>query len=240
VTKETRGWDADRGVTFAQRGKEEASDYRYFPDPDLVPVVLTDAQLDALRESLVEPPADRRARFQMAYGLSVYDSGVIVDQGLAFADYFETVAETCGDGKQAANFCTQDVQRVLNERQVGIEQLPISALVLGTLLERIVAGKITVKSGREVLSLLLEESEPTTQRVDQVVAERGLEVVSDTGALQSVVDQVVARNERIADDVRGGKEQAVGPLVGQVMREVKGADPKLVRQMLLDRIHEKT
>jgi aspartyl-tRNA(Asn)/glutamyl-tRNA(Gln) amidotransferase subunit B len=240
VTKETRGWDADGGYTFAQRGKEEAADYRYFPDPDLVPVTITDEHLQQLRECLIEFPADRRERFLAAYGLSRYDAGVIIDQGIHFAGYFETVAETCGDGKQAANWCTQDVQRELNERQIPIEDFPIPAVVLGTVLKRIVEGELTVKSGREAFSVLLEEADDAKAliplRVDEIISERGLKVVKDTGALESVIDQVIARNERIASDVRGGKQQAVGPLVGQVMKEVKGADPKTVRQMLINRI----
>ncbi len=131
VAKETRGWDAERNMTFAQRGKEEASDYRYFPDPDLVPVTVSEEFLEEIRAETCEYPADRRARFREAYDLSYYDAAVIIDQGRAFADYYEDVAKHCGDGKQAANWVTQDVQRELNDRGIGIEEFPDSLLSAG-------------------------------------------------------------------------------------------------------------
>lgn len=238
--KETRGWDAERNVTFSQRGKEEAADYRYFPDPDLAPVVVTDELIAEISSAMSEPPADRRTRIAAAYALSEYDAAVIIDQGRDFADYYESVAEQCGDGKLAANWVTQDVLRELNERNLEITAFPITDGVLATVLKRIRADEITTKSGREVFAALLEESDagstPEVALVDRIIEECGLKTVSDAGALESVIDAVVARNTSIAEDVRGGKQAAVGPLIGQVMAEVKGADPKVVRQMLLDKI----
>jgi len=240
VPKQTRGWDAERGATFAQRGKEEASDYRYFPDPDLAPVTLNEGKIEAIRESLCEFPADRRARFRAAYELSDYDAAVIIAQGRAFADYFEQVANTCHDGKQAANWVTQDVQRELNERGISIANFPISPPVLGDIIRRIGSGELTTKSGREVFSALLEETDAgqaaSPDRVEAVINERNLKLVTDPGELEAVIDAVIERNESIAEEIRNGKDAAVGPLIGQVMQEMKGADPKSVRQMLLDRI----
>ena len=240
VAKETRGWDADRGRTFSQRGKEEASDYRYFPDPDLAPMTLAPEVIEEIRGELCEFPADRRDRFVAGYGLSAYDAGVIVDQGREFSDYYETVAKTCESGKVAANWVTQDVLRELNDRSVAIESFPIAADVLGELLRRIVADEITTKSGREVFSALLEEADsnqiPQRERIAEVIEERGLALVQDTGALEAVIAAVVERNPSIAEDVRGGKLAAVGPLIGQVMKDARGADPKIVRQMLLENI----
>ncbi len=240
VPKQTRGFDAGRGITYALRGKEEASDYRYFPDPDLVPVTLSEADVERVRQTLCEFPADRRRRFRVAYLLSNYDADVIVSQGIAFADYFEQVAQTCGDGKQTANWVTQDVLREMNERGLSIDEFPIRAELLGALLARIVQGKITVKSGREIFGALFESGDAaasfTAADVDRIIAEKGLEIVSDTGALEPIIDAVLAKNQKAVDAFLAGKEAAVGPLIGQIMKELKGADPKTVRQLLIDRI----
>jgi len=156
VAKETRGWDAERGVTFGQRSKEEAADYRYFPDPDLVPVTISDDWKNRIRGQFGEFPAAKRERFQTQHQLSHYDASVIVAQGRPFADYFEQVAAACGDAKQAANWATQDVLREMKDRQLAIEQFPIPAEVLGTLLKNISERKITNNSGRIVFADLLE------------------------------------------------------------------------------------
>lgn len=238
VGKQTRGWDADKQITTKQRDKEDASDYRYFPDPDLVPVTVDDAFLNEVRGELPEFPVDRRKRYQTDYQLSEYDASVIVDQQVEFANFFETVAATCKDGKQAANWMTQDVLRELNERKIALSEFPLKADVLGTLLARIVDAKITVSSAREIFAALLDqESAAVPEDINRLITERGLEIVSDTGELQAIIQAVISRNEKIADDVRGGKVQAVGPLIGQVMKDLKGADPKTVRQMLIDAIN---
>jgi aspartyl-tRNA(Asn)/glutamyl-tRNA(Gln) amidotransferase subunit B len=240
VPKETRGWDAERSVTFAQRGKEEASDYRYFPDPDLVPITLTDDEIEAIQSGLCEFPADRRGRFRTAYRLSNYDAAVLIDQGAEFADYFEQVAHGCGDGKQAANWVTQDVLRELNDRGIAIQRFPVTAEVLAALLGRVNDRQITIKSAREVFAVLLSEADdaqtPSIGRIDAIVGERGLAIVSDSGTLEKAIDTVVANNQKAADDFRSGKQAALGALIGQVMREVKGADPKQVRQMLAEKL----
>ncbi len=240
--KQTRGWDAERGVTFGQRGKEEASDYRYFPDPDLVPVVVEESQLQELRGELCEPPADRRKRFQTAYQISSYDASVIIDQGLAFADYYESVASDSGDGKQAANWVTQDIQRELNERKLTIDQFPIRPHILSTLLQRIGSQTITVKSAREVFAELLcradNDESLSDDLIDGIIDANGLAIVSDTGQLEETIEAVISRNEKAVAAFREGKQAAVGPMIGQIMREIKGADPKQVRQMLIDKISE--
>ena len=240
VPKATHGWDANRGMTFPQRGKEEAADYRYFPDPDLCPVTVTDEQLDEVRTTLCEFTADRRRRYVEQLGLSTYDARVVIDQVGEFAACFDQVTAICGDGKQAANWLTQDVQRELNERKIEISKFPIPADVLGALLQRIVKSEITVKSGREVFTDLLsaaDSGEPaTSERVGQIIEDKGLSSVQDSGEIARAIDVVVSRNEKAADDVRNGKLQAAGPLIGQVMRELKGADAKVVRQMIIDRL----
>ena len=242
VPKETRGWDADRGQTFAQRGKEDAADYRYFPDPDLVPVTTTDEEFEAIRATLCVFPADRRKSYVNDLGLSDYDASVIVEQGREFADYFDEVASVCGDGKQAANWVTQDVQRELNDRKVEISDFAIPAAVLGSVLERIVKGEITVKSGREVFADLLtltdDGTKVTADSVESIITDKGLVVEKDTGKIDSAIQAVIdnERNAKAVEDVRNGKQQAVGPLIGQVMRELKGADAGEVRQMIIDKL----
>lgn len=235
IRKETRGWDAARGVTVSQRGKEESADYRYFPDPDLVPVIVTDEMLTQVRGSLAELPAARRTRLAAAYQLSAYDVGVIVDQGDAFATYFEEAARGCGDGKQASNWVTQDVLREMNERHLAIGDFPIQAAVLAGLLKKITDKQITTKSAREVFVELMAEPPESisVKRIDEIIATRGLAIVSDSGELQTVITAVVAKNPKAVADFKGGKQAAVGALIGQVMREIKGADPQSVRELLI-------
>ncbi|HXY33249.1 MAG TPA: Asp-tRNA(Asn)/Glu-tRNA(Gln) amidotransferase GatCAB subunit B, partial [Planctomycetaceae bacterium] len=240
VSKETRGWDAERGATFGQRGKEEASDYRYFPDPDLVPVTIEDSWREQIRAGLIEFPAAKRQRFETAHNLSHYDASVIVAQGRSFADYFERVVAACGDAKQAANWLTQDVLREMKERQLSIDMFPISADVLGALLQRIVSRKITVNSARIVFAALLERSaasQPVAdEAVDAIIKEKGLAITSGADELAPIIDAVLAANGKIVADVKGGKQQAIGALIGQVMKQSNGADPQVVREMLQNRI----
>jgi aspartyl-tRNA(Asn)/glutamyl-tRNA(Gln) amidotransferase subunit B len=240
VSKETRGWDAERGVTVGQRGKEEASDYRYFPDPDLVPVTIEDAWRERIQAGLIEFPAAKRQRFEAEHHLSHYDASVVVAQGRPFADYFERVVAGCGDAKQAANWVTQDVLREMKERQLTIETFPLTADVLGTLLHRIVARKITVNSGRIVFAALLDQSASSqpvgVEAVDAIVSEKGLAITSGANELAPIIDAVLAANAKIVADVKGGKQQAIGALIGQVMKQTKGADPQVVRELLQSRI----
>lgn len=246
VAKQTRGWDANRGATFAQRGKEEASDYRYFPDPDLTPVTVSEEFLGEVKSELCELPAARRRRYRAQLGLSHYDADVIVSQGDYFTEYFEQVARIGGDGKQAANWVTQDVQRELNRRSVSIQAFPIRAEVLGDLLKRVTASQLTVKSAREVFEALLtahdeaaeqhETAEITTTLADKIISDRGLALMTDTGAMTKVIADVLARNPRPVADFKAGKQAAAGALIGQIMKELKGADAKVVRQMLLDEL----
>jgi aspartyl-tRNA(Asn)/glutamyl-tRNA(Gln) amidotransferase subunit B len=240
VAKETRGWDAERGVTFGQRGKEEASDYRYFPDPDLVPVTIEESWREQLRAGLIEFPAAKRQRFIADHHLSHYDASVIVAQGRSFANYFERVVAACGDAKQAANWLTQDVLREMKDHQLAIEAFPISADVLGALLHRIVARKITVNSGRIVFTAILERlsaAQPADiAAVDAIISEKGLAITSGADELTPIIDAILAANAKIVADVKGGKQQAIGALIGQVMKQAKGADPQVVREVLQNRI----
>lgn len=242
VPKETRGWDAGRGATFAQRGKEEASDYRYFPDPDLVPVTVGQEFLDSIRATLGEFPADRRNRYMKEYGLSEYDARVIVDQGAEFTAYFEEIAGLCGDGKQACNWVTQDVLREMNERNQPIARFAIRGAVLADLLKRINQKQVSIKSAREVFMELLVENPArvpiSSHHIDQIIAEKGLALVTDTGELERVIGEVIGKNPKAVADFKSGKQAAVGSLIGQVMKAVKGADPQTVRTMLVEKLSQ--
>lgn len=239
TSKVTRGWDADTGRTFAQREKEQMSDYRFFPDPDLVPVVLTEAEIEAVRATLPETPALKLSRFQSQLGLTEYDASVIIGQGPELTAYFETVTAACGDGKIAANWTTQDVLRDLNSTESTVGGFPITSQILGTLLKWITDERLTNKSAREVYSLLKTKAESgdiSTADVDALAAER--EIVNDTGALEAAIATAIASRPEAVEDVKNGKLQAVGPMMGMVMKQVGGADPKVVREMLIKMIQE--
>lgn len=238
--KVTRGWDADAGQTFAQREKEDSSDYRYFPDPDLVPVVLTQEEIEAVRNALPESPAARANRFQSDLGLSEYDASVIIGQGPELTAYFEDVATACGDGKTAANWVTQDVLRDLNASECSVAEFPVTADVLGTLLTWITEERLTNKSARDVYGILKQKAKDgesiSVSDVETLSAER--EIVRDTGALEAAITAAIAARPDAVEDVKGGKLQAVGPMIGMVMKQVGGADPKTVREMLIKMIQE--
>ncbi|MCA9035218.1 MAG: Asp-tRNA(Asn)/Glu-tRNA(Gln) amidotransferase subunit GatB [Planctomycetaceae bacterium] len=240
ATKQTRGWDAERGTTFAQREKEESSDYRYFPDPDLVPVVLTREQIEEARTLLPETPAIRRERFQSQLGLTEYDAGVIIAQGPDVTEYFECVASLCGDGKIAANWVTQDILRDLNADELSLSEFPITAEILGSLLKWIKDDRLTTKSARDVYAELKSVSAAGNpihaSDVERIIHERKLEIIKDTGALLAAITAAIASKPEAAADVKAGKLAAVGPMIGMIMKQVAGADPKTVRAMLIETI----
>ena len=200
----------------------------------------TAERLAAIRAEMCELPALRRQRLIDEFQLTPYDAAVIIDQGRAVADYFEEVATACGEGKQAANWLTQDLQAAMKERGETISSVPIRPPVLAALLNRINQKQITIKAAREVFSALLndhdEEIPVTEARIDELVKSRGLAIVQDTGAIDTAIAAVVERSAKAIADYKGGNEKAIGALIGQVMKGVKGADPQLVREKLLEAI----
>jgi aspartyl-tRNA(Asn)/glutamyl-tRNA(Gln) amidotransferase subunit B len=238
VAKVTRGWDAERGITFAQRSKEEASDYRYFPDPDLVPVTVSPEQIADIARTMVELPASRRQRLQSDCGISADSARVIIDQGAAFVDYFEQVYAICETGLLAANWMTQDVLRVLHEIKGGISDFPLCSEVLGELLAEIARENITTNSARTIFSTLIVDSEQgreaQPQDIQRIIQDQDLAIVSNQAEIQPILEAILANNTQAVTDFRSGKQGAVGPLIGQAMRQIQGADPKTVRQMLID------
>ncbi|MEO1995872.1 MAG: Asp-tRNA(Asn)/Glu-tRNA(Gln) amidotransferase subunit GatB, partial [Planctomycetaceae bacterium] len=198
VAKVTRGWDADRGITFAQRSKEEASDYRYFPDPDLVPVTVSPEQITDIARTMIELPASRRQRLQSDCGISADSARVIIDQGAAFVDYFEQVCAVCETGLLAANWMTQDVLRVLHEINGGISDFPLSSDVLGELLAEIARENITTNSARTIFGSLIVDSEQgrdaKPQDIQRIIQDQGLAIVSDQAEIQPIIEAILANN----------------------------------------------
>ncbi|MFW5693219.1 MAG: Asp-tRNA(Asn)/Glu-tRNA(Gln) amidotransferase subunit GatB [Thermoguttaceae bacterium] len=226
--KTTRGWDEGRQVTYQQRAKEESSDYRYFPDPDLVPLTLTEADVDALRASLGELPAALRARLEADLGITPYDADVLVNQGRPLVDYYLAVVEACGDGKTACNWIQQDVLRWLNERQAAVEAYPVAAGELAALLRAVAAGELTTSRGREVLAEMVEQG----GSVEEAMARLGIEKV-DESALEQLCRQLLEANPKIVEQVRDGKEKAVGSLIGQAKKHNPNVDPGRVKEVCL-------
>ncbi len=224
--KSTRGWDEQRQATYLQRSKEESSDYRYFPDPDLAPVVVSQEQCQAVRQSLGELPADLRRRFQADYDLPHYDADVLVGQGRAVAAYFEALARACGDGKTASNWVQQDVLRALNERNIGIDQFPVPAAELGALIARVRRGEFTTSRAREILANALESQ----QSIDAVVARMGIVAVDDS-ELRDLCLRLLQNNPKIAAECRAGNVKGLGALVGQAKKLNPNVNPARVREL---------
>jgi len=231
IDQETRLFDPRAGETRSMRSKEEAHDYRYFPDPDLLPLEIEQAYVDELAAGLPELPDQKRARFMNDLGLSAYDASVLVADKES-ADYFETVAEG-RDGKSAANWVINELFGRLNKEGLDIEQSPVSAAQLGDLIDLIAADTISGKIAKDVFEIVWSEpgASPTA-----IVEERGLKQVTDTGAIETAVDEVIAANpEQVKKAVDNPK--LAGWFVGQVMKATGGkANPKAVQQMVQQKL----
>jgi aspartyl-tRNA(Asn)/glutamyl-tRNA(Gln) amidotransferase subunit B len=232
VVQETRLYDADRDETRSMRSKEVANDYRYFPEPDLLPIVIDDAYIEAIRESLPELPAQKRQRFVEQYNLSSYDANVLSDSR-PLADYFEAVVADCNDAKIAANWVQVELLGQLNRSELDIDDSPVSAANLGGLIRRILDNSISGKIAKQVFEAMWQGE----GGADEIIEARGLQQVSDSGALEGMVDEVINGNAAQvaqyleADEAR--RKKLVGFFVGQVMKLSKGqANPQMVNQLL--------
>ena len=229
VVQETRGWDADRGITVSQRSKESAHDYRYFPEPDLVPIAIDEAFVERIRSAMPELPKARFGRFQAEYGLNAYDAGVLT-ANKSMADYFEEVVRSGAPAKQAANWIMGDLQALLVENKTDIAACPVSAVNLAAMIALIEQGTISGKTAKELLPAMFD----TGKAPKTLVEEKGLVQISDTDAIEKAVHSVVAAHPGPVADYRAGKKQAMGFLVGQVMKATQGkANPKLVNEILM-------
>ncbi len=232
VVQATMGYDPDRRRTHVQRLKENSDDYRYFPDPDLIPLRIPTEKIDAVREALPELPEEKRARFESEYALSSYDAGVLT-ASRTLADFFEETAKGCGAPKSAANWITRDVLRELKERECEIEELALTPAILGSLIGLVEEGRLTQKSAAQLFpDLVAEGGDPEAMMVD-----RGLEAVSDAGAIDAFVDEVIAANAEVVQQVRDGDDKPLNFLMGQVMKASQGkAEPGQVRKALAEKI----
>jgi len=228
VEQQTRRWDAELGETFAMRSKENAEDYRYYPEPDLPPVLLTEAQIEAWRALLPETPAARRERLATRYGITAYDAGVLVAEK-SLADFFEAVATSCGSGKTAANWIMGDVLKLVNERSRPLPGSALTPEILSSLIHLVMDETISGNVAKELLEELFDNGgDPAA-----LVASRGLAQVRDTGLLEKLVADVIAENPKVVADFKAGKKASSGFLVGQVMKRSDGkADPKMVAAMV--------
>ena len=231
--KQTRGWDDEAGVTRGQRSKEESSDYRYFPDPDLVPVITSPERVEQVHSSLGELPATLRERLSRDHGLSDYDADVLVNQGRQVIDYFMTVAERSGDYKAACNWVTQDVLLVLNENQQPIDQFLISGTDLADLIVALDSGKLPKTRGKEAFDVMRSRG----VRVSDAISELGIEQV-DEKELVKLCRELLEANPKIVADVRNGKQQAVGALIGQAKKRNPNVDPNRVREICLELVNQ--
>ncbi len=228
ITQETRRWNTDLGETHSMRSKENAHDYRYFPEPDLVPVILSEEIVEKWRAALPEMPSARRVRMMAEYGIPEYDAGVLADEK-PNADFFEAAAKLCGNGKTVSNWFMTDVMALINETGTLIGNSQLSPKGLSELITLVKNGTINGSTAKELLPELFEKGGMPSTMVD----ERGLAQVSDTGALEGFIEEVFAANEKSVNDYLSGKKAAAGYLTGQVMKLSRGkADPKLVNQMI--------
>jgi len=235
VVQATMLYDPERDETRTMRTKEDANDYRYFPDPDLLPVRIEQHTVDSIRAAMPELPVARRARFEEALGLSEYDARILTGSR-QLADYFEDVVAEIGekDAKMAGNWVMGDLLGALNKDDKDIIDSPISAKQLAGMLARIKDDTLSGKLAKKVFSALYErEAGDTDDAADKIIEEKGLKQETDTGAIKAIVEEVIAKNQAMVDEYRGGKEKAFNGLVGQVMKASRGsANPQQVNQIL--------
>ncbi|MDN0075024.1 Asp-tRNA(Asn)/Glu-tRNA(Gln) amidotransferase subunit GatB [Crenobacter sp. SG2303] len=232
VQQATVLFDPDKGETRAMRSKEDAHDYRYFPDPDLLPVVITQEQIDAVRESMPELPGQMKERFAENFGVSAYDANLLTSS-YALARYFEAVAAATGQGKLAANWINGELAASLNRDGLDIAQSPLSAERLAGLIVRIADGTVSSKLAKQVFEAMWGGE----LSADEVIERDGLKQVSDVGAIEKMVDEAIAANPKAVEEFRAGKEKALNALAGQVMKASKGkANPAQVQEILKQKL----
>ncbi len=236
IVQETRLFDADNNETRSMRSKEVANDYRYFPEPDLLPVIIDDETIEQIRQTLPELPNDKRNRLIHDYGLGDYDASLLV-VSRALADYFEAAAALCGEPKLVANWMLGDLSAALNRGDIGIEQCPLTPAALAGLIQRISDNTLSSKLAKQVFEGMWQGQ----GSADEIIEQRGLKQVSDTGALEGMIDEVIANNPdqvaqyRAADDNK--RKKLSGFFVGQIMKASKGqANPQMVNELLLKKL----
>ncbi len=234
VVQETRLYDPDKKETRSMRSKEDAQDYRYFPDPDLPPLAISQEWIDRVKTTLPELPGAMRERFVAEYALPEYDA-MVLTQSKGMASYFEDVVAAAGrdQAKPAANWLMGDVASTLNRADTDIADAPVKAVQLALLLKRIADGTISNKIAKEVFAGMWEAPSDKDSLADDIIEAKGLKQISDSGALEAIVDQVLAANEKSVAEFRAGKEQAINALIGQAMKATRGkANPAQLTELL--------
>ncbi|MCG8567215.1 MAG: Asp-tRNA(Asn)/Glu-tRNA(Gln) amidotransferase subunit GatB, partial [Desulfobacterales bacterium] len=232
VVQETRLWNPDTGKSKSMRGKEEAHDYRYFPDPDLVPLIVDDEWINSVADNMPELPEEKKARFISEYKLSDYDADVLT-ANIDLANFFETLVADLSDIKQAANWTMTMLLGMLKAQNVDITESPVDATAFGKLLMLLEKGTINARAGKTVFEEMVESGKDAAT----IVKEKGLEQVSDSGELEAMVDAVISENPDEAEAYRGGKTKLFSFFMGQIMKKTRGkADPKVVTPMLKSKL----
>jgi aspartyl-tRNA(Asn)/glutamyl-tRNA(Gln) amidotransferase subunit B len=233
VAQETRLYDSDKNETRSMRSKEEANDYRYFPDPDLLPVVIEENFLEAVKSTLPELPDEKKHRFMEQFKLNAYDAGVLI-ASREIAEYFEAVVETAdGEAKLAANWVAGELAGALNKNSMGIADSPVSATMLGSMIKRIKDNTISGKIAKEVFEAMWNGEGDA----DAVIEAKGLKQITDSGAIESIIDEIIANNSDQVEQYRGGKDKLFGFFVGQVMKATQGkANPQQVNELLRQKL----
>ena len=228
VVQETRRWDDNKEYSYAMRSKEDAQDYRYFPDPDLVPVHISDAWLEEIRSRQPEFKTEKMARYKEEFGIPDYDIGILTDSK-KLADLFEATTAICSQPKKVSNWLMGETMRILKEKEMEPEDITFSPENLAKLIGLVEAGTINGSVAKEIFEKIFDED----INPEQYVEEHGLKQVNDEGALRATIEEVIAANPQSVEDYRNGKEKAIGFLVGQTMKAMKGkANPGMVNQIL--------
>ena len=232
LVQETRRWDDIKGMSFAMRNKETAGDYRSFPDPNVMPVVIDDAWYASIEESLPEFPEIKRERYISELGLGEYDAELLTESR-AFCDAFEAAYAECGLAKEAANWLITNCMNILNRKQMTADMLSINGKALGTLIKLVSDGTVSHANGKKILEVMFDEDIDPKKYAE----ENGYIVSNDTGAIEEVVRTIIAANPKSVADYKNGKEKALMAIFGQCMRELKGnCDPVVLRELILKNI----
>ena len=234
LIQETRRWDDVKGKSFSMRSKETAGDYRYFPDPNVMPIVIDDEWYDRIKESLPEFPEVKKARYTAELGLSDYDADILTDSR-ALCDAFEAALAACGSAKEAANWLISDCMSLLNKRQLTADQLTVNGTALGQLIKLVSDGKVGRGNAKKILEAMFDADLDPAKYAE----EQGFIVSNDTGLIDKVIKEAIAADPKAVADFKGGKEKALMALFGKCMKQLKGnCDPQVLRTMLIDEINK--
>ena len=234
IDQETLRWDDVSGKTFPMRDKEDAQDYRYFPDPDLVAIRLSEEYIENIKNNLPELPESRKARYMDEFKLSEKDSNLLTASKY-LSNLFEEAEEICKNAKAVANWILSDISRILNEKEMEAEEIPFTGKELAKLVELIEKGTISSAIGKKVITELFENPKDP----EEIIKEKGWIQISDEGAIKEVVIKVLENNPQSVADYKAGKDKALGFLVGQAMKETKGkANPQMLNKMFLEELNK--